>query len=81
LTPDLPPAGAVYTAALGPPRPIGRDQLTQSNRDAELLRGFRAVGRDTLPTAFGPYVVVRLALPGAVPAGLRPTPSFGTPQP
>ncbi len=68
LSAELKSGRAVYTDALSPPRPFERARLTQENRDSELLLTFRVLTRDTLPTAFGPCVVVRLGLLAAAPA-------------
>ena len=54
---------AVYTDALSPAGLFDRARLTQDNRDAELLRGFPVMARDSIPTAFGFVVVTRLGLP------------------
>ncbi len=62
LMAELSAEHAVYTDALSPAAPFDRARITQENRDAELLRGFAEVRRDTLPTAFVPVVLVRLGL-------------------
>ncbi|MGI4834836.1 MAG: hypothetical protein ACRYFK_15380 [Janthinobacterium lividum] len=56
---------AVYTDALGGPRPLDRARLTLGDPAAPLLGGFGARRVAVLPTFLGPYYLSKLALPAA----------------